>query len=345
MYKLLEVVGIAACSIAVLHAFPYNWYAVVAATLLMALSWQQAGWLAHDFLHNQVFENRTYNDLLGLFVGNYILAFSVDWWKNKHNTHHAIPNTHESEDEAHNGDPDIDTLPFLAWSASMAEKARRDESGWPAFFVRHQRLLFFPLLAFARLIWAQQSVAFALAPLLPQSLSGGAWGGGRVARSLRYPIGEVVGLAGHYATLATLMVLYMTPAQAAFFFFGAQTVSGLLLAVSFVVGHNGMECFELADKPGYYELQLRTTRNVNDDFLGFAGWFTGGLHLQIEHHLFPTMPRHHLAKIRPYIEALCSKHDIQYHATSLGAGIVEVLDCLGDISQPLVRAVQDFPAM
>ena len=35
----------------------------------------------------------------------------MDWWKTKHNTHHAAPN--ELVDGAHSVDPDIDTLPLL----------------------------------------------------------------------------------------------------------------------------------------------------------------------------------------------------------------------------------------
>ena len=39
-------------------------------------------------------------------------GFSVDWWKTKHNTHHAAPNE-LADDGARVVDPDIDTLPLL----------------------------------------------------------------------------------------------------------------------------------------------------------------------------------------------------------------------------------------
>jgi len=41
-----------------------------AAAFLMGLFFQQCGWLAHDFLHHQVFRNRRYGDMLGLYWGN-----------------------------------------------------------------------------------------------------------------------------------------------------------------------------------------------------------------------------------------------------------------------------------
>ena len=80
---------------------------------LLGLFWQQTGWLAHDFLHHQVFKQRWANNWVGLFLGNVAQGFSADWWKSKHNTHHAAPN-----ELADGGDrvvdPDIDTLPLLA---------------------------------------------------------------------------------------------------------------------------------------------------------------------------------------------------------------------------------------
>lgn len=51
----------------------------------------------------QVFKNRAYGDLAGVFWGNLMQGFSVGWWKNKHNTHHAVPNLHESSADAHDG--------------------------------------------------------------------------------------------------------------------------------------------------------------------------------------------------------------------------------------------------
>ena len=62
----------------------------LAAALLLGLFFQQCGWLAHDFLHHQVYRNRQYGDYTGLFWGNLMQGFSVQWWKNKHNTHQHI---------------------------------------------------------------------------------------------------------------------------------------------------------------------------------------------------------------------------------------------------------------
>ena len=110
----------------------YNWrnmWGAVAAGLVIGTFWQQCGWMAHDFCHHQVFKNRRYNDYMTMVIGSY-LGFSLGWWKNKHNTHHAIPNVHESATDAHDGDPDIDTLPFLAWSPKLLRKVMGGTLYW-----------------------------------------------------------------------------------------------------------------------------------------------------------------------------------------------------------------------
>lgn len=78
--------------------------------VLLALFWQQSEWLAHDFLHHQVFTNRFYNNLTGLGVGNIWQGFSTSSWKMKHNHHHASPNVVHTQA---GGDPEILTMPFI----------------------------------------------------------------------------------------------------------------------------------------------------------------------------------------------------------------------------------------
>merc|ERR1711924_137744 len=98
-------------------------------------------------------------------------------------------------------------------------------------------------------------------------------------------------------------------------------MGGLLIGIAFGVGHNGMALYDHANPPPFGVLQISTTRNVHDN--GFTGWFMGGLHYQIEHHLFPTMPRNNLAEAAVRVKALCKKHDVPYHATGLIEGNIE----------------------
>ena len=99
----------------------------------------------------------------------------------------------------------------------------------------------------------------------------------------------------------------------------------------FIQSHNGMEVYN--DSRDFVSSQLASTRNVHSNL--FNDWcapspvvcivfqachdicllryrFTGGLNRQIEHHLFPTLPRHNLAKAQKLTRALCSNHGIYY---------------------------------
>lgn len=69
-----------------------NPFRYLTSAIILALCWQQFGWLTHDFCHQQPSKNRCNNDFISLIFGNIIQGFSRDWWKEKHNTHHAATN-------------------------------------------------------------------------------------------------------------------------------------------------------------------------------------------------------------------------------------------------------------
>ena len=313
--------------------------------LLLALFWQQCGWLAHDFGHNQVFTSRRANDAGILLIGNLFQGFSCEWWKNKHNTHHAVPNLHESAPGKHDGDPDIDTMPFLAWSATMLQHAAKATPLW-RLMIQWQAVTYFPLLFFARITWAMQSFCFAFEVQdgmfenneVAVRAKLAADKGGKV-RGMRYPVVEKALILAHYCWVGALCFgLTSSPLVGLAHLLLAQTVCGLLLAVVFGLGHNGMAVHDAHARPGFAALQVSTTRNVLNDSLGFMGWFTGGLHLQIEHHLLPQVPRHSLAALQPRVEALCKKHGVPYRNRGMFEGTGEVLRHLSEV-------VKDFPAM
>jgi fatty acid desaturase len=101
-----------------------------------------------------------------------------------------------------------------------------------------------------------------------------------------------------------------------------------------------MAVYDFHDRPDFFSLQVTTTRNVDDGW--FVGWFMGGLQYQVEHHIFPYVPRHNLPKTRQLVEALCKKHRVPYKSTSLTVGTIEVLKHLGEVTEHVLR---DFPAM
>ncbi len=301
--------------------------------VILGLFWQQSGWLAHDFLHHQVFKTRWMGDLFGCFIGNVLLGFSVQWWKCKHNTHHAVPNLHASSVEAADGDPDIDTMPLLAWSFRMAEQARDSKLG--RFMIRWQAVFYFPVLLFARLAWVHQSWVYVF----------GGYGAASVKLAasdrlrMRFPKTEAVCLLMHYAWLIALLY-HMEPLNAFLYFMVSQTSCGLFLAIVFGLGHNGMAVYPADQRPDFWKLQVSTTRNVQGNFL--TDWFCGGLQYQVDHHLFPQLPRHNLALVHGMVEKFCKEQGVTYHEATMWDGTVEVLQHLHDVSTQFLK---EFPAM
>ncbi|XP_078326001.1 acyl-CoA 6-desaturase-like isoform X3 [Crassostrea virginica] len=76
----------------------------------------------------------------------------------------------------------------------------------------------------------------------------------------------------------------------------------------------------------WIRLQMKATCDIEKSF--FNDWFTGHLNFQIEHHLFPTMPRHNLYKIQPLVQSLCKKHGIPYQMKTLSQSFIDIVKSL-----------------
>lgn len=318
LYKILTNVTICAISVAIALNFT-SWFAMVLSGFVMALFWQQCGWLAHDFLHHQVFLHRGINNLFGLVIGNVFQGFSVSWWKNKHNHHHAVPNV---TDAPSGGDPDISTTPILFWSEKIVEG--EDLHTLPRWMLKYQGILYFPILCMARLSWVMQSLLYQVPKPNP------------FVTSISLYCAEVAGLALHHGLFVRLVVRiasYSSWEKALAFVCCSQAFGGVLLGVVFAVGHNAMDVLTEKEMKSvdFVRLQVRTTRNVTPSW--FSDWFTGGLNYQVEHHIFPTIPRHHLPAVARILQQFCLKHSIPYTSESLIEGNKAVHEVLRTVSK------------
>jgi fatty acid desaturase/predicted heme/steroid binding protein len=324
----------------------------IGSALLLGLFWQQCGWLAHDFLHHQVFKRRTYGDLAGIFWGDLMQGYSMQWWKNKHNGHHAVPNLHNSSAVAQDGDPDIDTMPLLAWSLKQAQSFRElnangKDSSFVKFMIKWQAFTYFPILLLARLSWLNESfkTAFGL---------GGSSENAKLElerRGLQYPLLERIGIVLHYVWVLALASGFgrFSLGYSVAYFLLATCSCGLFLALVFGLGHNGMATYDADARPDFWKLQVTTTRNITGGHgfpQFFVDWLCGGLQYQVDHHLFPMMPRHNLAKTHKLVKSFCKEYGVQYHEADLVDGTIEVLQHLQKVSDEfLVDMIKDFPAM
>jgi fatty acid desaturase len=72
-----------------------------------------------------------------------------------------------------------------------------------------------------------------------------------------------------------------------------------------------------------------TSRNVSGG--GVMSALMGGLNYQIEHHLFPSMPRPHLARARRLVREHCARHDVPYTETTLLRSYAIVVRYLNEV--------------
>ncbi|XP_007174486.2 acyl-CoA (8-3)-desaturase isoform X2 [Balaenoptera acutorostrata] len=77
--------------------------------------------------------------------------------------------------------------------------------------------------------------------------------------------------------------------------------------------------------------QLQATCNVHKS--AFNDWFSGHLNFQIEHHLFPTMPRHSYHRVAPLVQSLCAKHGIEYQSKPLFSAFADIVHSLRESGQ------------
>jgi fatty acid desaturase len=279
-----------------------SWWQLVTAAYL-AVVFTQLTFVGHDAGHRQIFRSRRANDLVGLVHGNLLVGISFGWWVPKHNAHHSNPN-HEDLD------PDIG-IAALAFTAAQA----RGKRGLARMIARSQAFLFFPLL----LLEAGH--------LHVASLKSIVRGRGR-ANAV-----EALLLLVHVAAYVTALLLVLPPVQAVAFAVVQQGLFGLYLGCSFAPNHKGMPTLTSAEELDFLRRQVLTSRNVRGS--RFVDFLLGGLNYQIEHHLFPNMPRPNLRHAQPLVRAFCRQHDLPYTESTLFGSYTEALRHLHAVGAPL----------
>lgn len=112
-----------------------------------------------------------------------------------------------------------------------------------------------------------------------------------------------------------------------------QGLFGLYMGCSFAPNHKGMPIFGKDDKIDFLRRQVLTSRNIRGGRI--TDLALGGLNYQIEHHLFPSMPRPSLRHAQELVRAFCARHGVAYHETGLVDSYAQVLRHLHAVGGPL----------
>ncbi len=287
-YVIFGIIILSALALTVGAVFllSHSWWAVLLAPVAALLS-AQISFLGHDAGHQQISSSHRVNRWIGLVAANVLTGVSYGWWQDKHLRHHASPN--------HEGlDPDVGEG-VISWSERQQEK----KTGFARWLSRHQAEFFFPLLTFEG--WNLKMAGL---------------------RALRErPRGAQIFEAGllvvHYAVYFGFLFWALSPLQAVVFILIHQALYGLLLGSSFAPNHKGMEMPEAGSRMDHLRKQVLTARNITGTPL--VDFMLGGLNYQIEHHLFPSLPRPNLKLAQPIIRDYCAEINLSYRE----CGVVE----------------------
>lgn len=262
-----------------------SWFQLLIAAGLGILM-TQFGFLAHEAAHRQVFSSWAANEWSARIVGNALTGISYAMWQQKHSKHHSTPNVIGK-------DPDIKpgTIAFHAAAAAA-------RPSWLGFITRHQGYLLFPVLPFLGFALQVDSFRFLF----------------RRAPVERRRI-EIAILAARTCAVPALAFWLLPPGIAAAFVGVQQGVFGLYMGATFAPNHKGMRIFPTSSKADFLTRQVLASRNIRGGRL--MDLLMGGLNRQIEHHLFPTMPRPALRHAEALVRAHCAQQGIPYTATSL----------------------------
>ncbi|MGW0119932.1 acyl-CoA desaturase [Streptomyces sp. NPDC003327] len=305
-----NLLGLAAVVVALALLGPSWWTLPLAVPL--ALLTARVAFVAHDAGHAQITADRRASRLIQLLHANLLLGMSREWWNDKHNRHHAHPNHLDK-------DPDVaaDVLVFAQHQAADRRTRLR------RFLTRHQAWLFFPLTTLEGIALKVYGVQALFAKNGPY-------------RTRRERLVEGALLLAHLVGYTTLLLTLLTPAQALVFALLHQMLLGLHLGMAFAPNHKGMERPDEhadGDDWGHLRRQVLTSRNIRGGAL--TDWFLGGLNYQVEHHLFPSMPRPHLRLAQPAVRAHCRDLGVPYTETGFVESYRQALAHLHEVGAPL----------
>ena len=301
--KISLTVGAVAGSIAFLVLVNSVWLQMLNAVFL-GFVFSQLGLIGHDAGHQQIFSSRQKNDGVSLMIG-LLMALVPSWWNDKHNQrHHRNPNR-IGED----GDIDVSLFAFTIGRALA-------KTGFLKTMASHQAFLFFPILVLSSISFLFAGIHYVL-----------------TGKQVRYPVMEPLLVVVHLAVYFSLLFVFLDPLHAVAFIAVHQAVEGLYMGSVFAPNHKGMPVLEEDTPMGFLRQQIITSRDVSAHPV--TDFVYGGLNYQIEHHLFPSMPRNNLKKVQPIIKEFCRTHGISYHETSVMQSQREILGYMHKMSAPL----------
>ncbi|XP_043716429.1 acyl-lipid (9-3)-desaturase-like [Telopea speciosissima] len=292
---------------------------------LMGFLWIQSGWIGHDSGHYQIMTGPRLNRFAQILAGNCLTGISIGWWKWNHNAHHIACNSLDF-------DPDLQHIPFFAVSSALFNSLTscfydRKMTFDPIarFLVSYQHWTFYPVMVFARFNLFAQSIF-----LLTSK------------RNVPNRAQEIIGVLVFWVWYP-LLVSYLPNWGEMLMFVLAGLVVTATQHLQFTLNHFSTEVY-VGPPRGNDWFEKQTMGTLDIACPSWMDWAHGGLQFQVEHHLFPRLPRCHFRKIAPTVRDLCKKHNLPYNSVSFWEANKKTIATLStaalqarDLSNPVPR--------
>ncbi|KAL1549796.1 Delta 8 Fatty Acid Desaturase [Salvia divinorum] len=296
VFSLLFIAALlSACFYGVLRTHSFSTHMLSGA--LLGFTWMQITYLGHDSGHYNIMSSPKFNKLAQIMTGNCLTGISIAWWKWTHNAHHVACNSLDY-------DPDLQHLPMLAVSnklfhslTSRFYNRRLTFDSLSRFFISYQHFTFYPVMCVARVnLYLQTFLLLFSARKVPD-------------RGL-----NILGIAVFWTWFPLLVSCLPNWPERVLFVLASFCVCAIQ-HVQFCLNHFAASVYVGAPK-GNDWFEKQTSGTIDISCSPNMDWFFGGLQFQLEHHLFPRLPRCHLRKISPLVQELCKKHKLPYISLS-----------------------------
>lgn len=262
----------------------YNKYPI-AGGLLIGLVWTHCGFIQHHAGHLGFTGNSNIDLKIQAFFEGFLKGGTGKWWRNRHNKHHAMPNSIEY-------DGDLRTTPFFAWDPILIQKV-------PTYLLRIQHLLFIPLMILYVPVFFVTTKLF-------------------IIRKKYWDELFLVLLHFYCTSFFVKEISYYI-----LFYWIGYSIQGLYLGLMFGLNHFAMPRIDNIET-SWEKWQIATTCNwgVGNKY---AEIFSGFLNLQIEHHIVPQMPAENVHLIINDVIEYCQNNNITYTKYTFKEAMIKMI--------------------
>ncbi|KAL7002437.1 Delta 8 Fatty Acid Desaturase [Sarracenia purpurea var. burkii] len=245
---------------------------------LLGFAWVQVSYLGHDSGHYNMMTSRRFNKIAQILTGNCLTGISIAWWKWTHNAHHIACNSLDH-------DPDLQHLPFFAVSPNLFRSITSQFYGrkltfdpLSRFLVSYQHITFYPVMCVARInLFLQTFLLLFSTRKVPN-------------RGL-----NILGILVFWTWFPLLVSFLPGTIERCLFVLTSFSVTSIQ-HVQFCLNHFSANVYVGAPK-GDNWFEKQTSGTIDISCSPWMDWFHGGLQFQLEHHLFPRLPRSQLRKV------------------------------------------------